>query len=133
MAQYDVFVAVVSDDETILGLFDPREGYGSVTIIYPFQRPDGTLCLKERSPDTAEWVYWHEKFGIISTEDFNTKVAKMTKRMERESLYGLLKTELGKPTEKMLAQQLAQAQQQIAILEEERRQAQAEPVIVKED
>lgn len=120
---YDVTAAVVDDTETVLALFDPREGYGSITIIRPAQRPDGSLYLVEHSPDTAEWVYWHEKFGIISIEDFNTRVAKMSRRLDREKLYYLLKTELNKPTERMLADRLAQAEQQIAILEEERRQA----------
>jgi len=89
---YDVTSAVVNREEAILALFDNR--YASIMIVRPAKDKEGNLELEVTEPDGAERLYWLEKFGIITEEDFQVEVEKLAPITERRKLYDMLKKEL---------------------------------------
>ena len=89
---YDVTSAVVNMEEAILALFDNR--YASIMIVRPAKDKEGNLELGVTEPDGAERLYWLEKFGIITEEDFQVEVEKLAPITERRKLYDMLKKEL---------------------------------------
>lgn len=87
MQIYDITSAAVDDEQVVLALFDNR--HNSVMIIRATE--DGKLETTE--PDGAERLYWLEKFGMVTEEEFQAEVAKVKSRTGREKLYELLKGE----------------------------------------
>lgn len=126
---YDVTSAVYREDEVVLALFDNR--YNSIVIIRPELQTDGSLKLTVSEPDGTERLYWLEKFGMITDEEFQAEVAQHKTRADKEALYDNLRYDLGKPTDDMLSFQLQEANAKIAKLEDERRQRKDEKEIVR--
>lgn len=92
MKLYDVTNAIVDDNEVVLALFDNR--YNSVMIIKPvIDKKTEEPRLKTSDPDGTERLYWLEKFGMITSEEFQVEVSKLTSSTERKNLYEMLKKE----------------------------------------
>lgn len=96
----DVTSAAIEEDsdneKVVLALFDNR--YSAVTIIRPVavKDKDGVITrvkLQVLDPDGAERLYWMEKFGMMTEEDFQAEVAQLAPETERKKLYELLKKE----------------------------------------
>jgi len=93
MEIYDVTSAVIKRDEAILALFDNR--YNSVMIVRPACDEEGkTPYLIILEPDGGERLYWLEKFGMITEEEFQEEAKKLSSQNERQKLYELLDAEL---------------------------------------
>jgi hypothetical protein len=91
---YDVTGAVVNRDEAIIGLFDLR--YNTVMIVRPiYNKEDNRAELSIEEPDGAERLYWLEKFGMITEEEFRGEAKKLSSAKERRRLYELLGKEFG--------------------------------------
>jgi hypothetical protein len=86
---YDVTGAVINRDEAIIGLFDLR--YNTVMIVRPvYNKEDKKAELSIEEPDGAERLYWLEKFGMITEEEFQEEAQKLTSVVKRRRLYELL-------------------------------------------
>lgn len=94
MKIYDVTNAIVVEEkEVILALFDNR--YNSVMIIKPvIDEKTKEPRLKISDPDGVERLYWLEKFGMITEEEFQADVQRLAPLPERKKLYEMLKKEL---------------------------------------
>jgi len=95
MKEFDVTSAIVDDDEVVLALFDNR--YNSVMIIKPIindETKQPELSIQE--PDGADRLYWLEKFGMITGEEFQAEAEKVTGETEKLKLFERLKKELSK-------------------------------------
>ncbi len=92
MKIYDVTNAIVDEEQTVLALFDGR--YNSIMIIKPVViKRTGEPRLKTSDPDGAERLYWLEKFGLITEEEFQAEVQKLAPLTGRKKLYEMLKKE----------------------------------------
>jgi len=94
MKQFDVYSAIVDDDEVILALFDPR--YNTVMIVKPEITKDGEPKLKVLEPDGTERLFWLEKFGMITEEEFEAEAGKVEGETEKIKLFEKLKKDLGR-------------------------------------
>ncbi len=97
---WDVCGAILLEDGAILGLFDPR--YNAVKIVKPYvveirDEKENVIGHEARlsasDPDGAERLYWLEKFGMITEEEFQEESAKITDKSGKKKLYELLKKE----------------------------------------
>ena len=96
----DVTSAAVEEDkdnqQVVLALFDNR--YNSVTIIrpVPIKDKEGVITgvkLETFDPDGAERIYWMDKFGMMTEEDFEAEVAKLEPQEARKKVYEMLRKE----------------------------------------
>ena len=88
---YDVTGAIVSREEAVLALFDSRNN--TVMIVRPFINDEDKPSLTIEDPDGAERLYYLEKFGMITEEEFEEEVKKLTPQLDRRKLYKLLSKE----------------------------------------
>ena len=94
MKIYDVTNVAVDEEQVTLALFDNR--YNSVMIIKPIMgRKPKKPKLKILEPDGAERLYWLEKFGMITDEEFQAEAQQLAPQTERRKLHELLKKEFG--------------------------------------
>jgi len=89
---FDVTNVVISEDKLIACLFDGR--YGSIAIV-EIVGPDkkGLYHLQMREPDGDERLYWLDKFGLMTEEDMDAEVEKLSKD-EKRRLFNKLQKEL---------------------------------------
>ena len=87
MKTYDVTSAVIDTGQVTLCLFDNRES--SVIVI---RAMDGSELITSE-PDGSERLFWLEKFGMITEEDFYVETQKLSSKASRENLYKLLRKE----------------------------------------
>lgn len=113
---YDVTKAVVEEDEVVLALIDTRDNSNSVMIIRPYIASDGSARWTAEEPDGTDRLYWLEKFGIITSAEFQAESATYADVTEKRALYQRLQEELDEPDAKTL-------RQRVAALEEDRDQA----------
>ena len=92
---FDVTNAIVREDEVVMALMDSR--YNSIMVVKPTINEEGQPVFAIFEPDGAEWLYWQEKFGMISEEDFENSVAKLKPKNERKKLFDKLKGEFDEP------------------------------------
>lgn len=105
---YDVTSAAIEKNEeghqVVLALFDNR--YGSCMIIRPQAfldtGPPCPLCgeskvnslkLQHFDPDGAERLFWMDKFGMITDEDYQAELAAL-ETDPKKKLYNMLKAEV---------------------------------------
>lgn len=92
MKIFDVYSAAVDEEQATLALFDNR--YNSIMIIKPIiKEKTGEAKLEVLEPDGAERLYWLEKFGMITDEEFQAEVLLLTSQTERKKLFEILKKE----------------------------------------
>ena len=92
MKIYDITTAAVDSEQITLALFDNR--YNSIMVIKPIINEDsGKPELDVLEPDGAERLYWLEKFGMITEEEFQAEVKQLAPQANRLKLYQLLKKE----------------------------------------
>jgi len=97
---YDVTTAAIEESKdseiVVLALFDNR--YNSITIIRPVAVKDkeGIITrvkLECFDPDGADHLYWLDKFGIITEEDYQAEIDNLS-LASKNKLYTMLKKEV---------------------------------------